>query len=245
MTRVTTSPASEQFGVWSPDGRQIAFRSNKTGVYNLFVTSLSSPGSEQLLIDTPRDKNANDWSPDGKYLTFQDNDPQTDSAWNLWAAPVDGSRAPFVILATAADERAAYFSPDGGWLAYLSNQSGRYEVYVRRFVVPSQAATDADVPSVQVSTDGGVAAKWRSDGRALYYQALDGQLLMVPVTLSGTDPQVGEPVRIFRPTMFGAGTDINVGRQWDVAPDGRILVNTVRDVTSSLVLIQHWSPPQR
>jgi Tol biopolymer transport system component len=244
-TRVTNSPASEQFAVWSPDGRQIVYRSNKTGVYNLFVTSVASLGSERSLLDTPRDKVANDWSPDGKYLTFQDNDPQTGNAWNLWATPVDGSREPFVILSTTADERSATFSPDSQWLAYISNQSGRYEVYVRRFIVPADTPADAAVPYVQVSTAGGAFPKWRSDGRALFYQSLDGQVMIAPIAASPTDVQAGTPVTIFRPSLFGSGTDVNLGRQWDVASDGRFLANVVRDVTSSLVFVQHWSPPRR
>jgi serine/threonine-protein kinase len=244
-TRVTTSPASEQFPVWSPDGRQIVYRSNKTGVYNLVVTSVASLGSERLLLDTPRDKVANDWSADGKYLTFQDNDPQTGNAWNLWATPVDGAREPFVIVSTSADERGATFSPDGRWLSYISNQSGRYEVYVRRFVVPTDPPGDAAVPYVQVSTTGGAFPKWRADGRALVSQSLDGQLMMAPITVSATDVQAGTPATIFRPNLFGSGTDVNLGRQWDLAPDGRFLANIVREVTSSLVLVQHWSPPAR
>jgi serine/threonine protein kinase len=243
-SRVTAAPASDQFPIWSPDGLRFVFRSNPSGVFNLFVASASSLGSERPLVESARDKVANDWSHDGKYLTFQDNDPKTETAWNLRAMPLDGSREPFVVLETPADERGGNFSPDDRWLAYHSNQSGRYEVYVRPFVPPgSGTAAISSVPQWQVSTGGGVYSKWRSDGRAVYYQSLDGQIMAVPVTVSGGDVQVGAPVAVFRPGLFGASSDINLGRQWDVAPDGRFLVNTVRNVSSSLVLIQHWNPP--
>jgi dipeptidyl aminopeptidase/acylaminoacyl peptidase len=243
MMRLTNSPESDQFAVWSPDGRQIAFRSNRTGVYNLFVTSTSALGSERLLIETARDKVASDWSSDGKYLLFQQIDLDRTNSWDMWAAPVDRSREPFPVLTTAADERGATFSPDGQWVAYHSNQSGSYDVYVRRFVVPSGTASDAAVPYVQVSTGGGLWPKWRSDGRAVFYQSLDGQVMMVPIMTSATDARTGVPVAVFRPSLFGAGSDINLGRQWDMAADGRFLSNTVPDVTSALVLIQHWHPP--
>ena len=67
--------------------------------------------------------------------------------------------------------------------------------------------------------------------------------MTVPLTVAGPSLAVGTPVPVFRPGLFGASSDINLGRPWDMAPDGRFLVNTVRDVTSSLVLIQHWRPP--
>jgi hypothetical protein len=118
-------------------------------------------------------------------------------------------------------------------------------VYVRRFIVPADTPADAAVPYVQVSTAGGAFPKWRSDGRALFYQSLDGQVMMAPIAASATDVQAGTPVTIFRPSLFGSGTDVNLGRQWDLASDGRFLANVVRDVTSSLVFVQHWSPPRR
>ena len=241
-SRVTVTAASEQFPIWSADGKRIVFRSNPKGVYDLFVAAASSPGSERLLFESAHDKVANDWSRDAKYLSFQSNDPKT--GWNLWAMPLDGSREPFVVLETPFDERGGNFSPDGRWLAYHSNQSGKYEVYVRPFVVPdSRTAANPDVRQWQISTSGGVFSKWRADGRALYYQGLDGQITEVPVTVFDDRVQVGVPVTVFRPSLFGAAGDINLGRQWDVAPNGHFLVNTVRDVASSLVLIQHWKPP--
>jgi Tol biopolymer transport system component len=242
-SRVTVDPASDQFPIWSPDGNRIAFRSNRTaaGVYNLFVTLASSVGGESPVFESPRDKVPQDWSRDGKFLLFAENNQRT--GWDLWALPLEGSREPFVVLDAPSDERQVTFSPDGRWLAYYSNQSGRYEVYVRPFVVPGSKTAGPTVPQWQASTGGGVFSKWRADGRALYYESLDGQIMAVPVTVSGEQVQVGRPVAVFRPGIFAAGGDLGRGRQWDVAPDGRFLVNTVRDVASPLVVIQNWKPP--
>ena len=92
-------------------------------------------------------------------------------------------------------------------------------------------------PTCRCRRADGAFPKWRADGRALFYQSLDGQVMMAPIAASRTDAQAGVPVAIFRPSLFGSGTDINLGRQWDLAPDGRFLTNIVRDVNSSLVLV--------
>ena len=69
------------------------------------------------------------------------------------------------------------FSPNGGWIAYTSDESGELQVYVRRFP-PSGG-------KLQVSTTGGGMAHWRGDGRELFYIALDGKLMAVPLASGG------------------------------------------------------------
>jgi hypothetical protein len=85
-SRVTVAPASEQFPIWTADGKRVVFRSNPKGVYDLFVAVASSSGSERPLFESAQDKVANDWSRDAKYLSFQSNDSKT--GWNLWAMPL-------------------------------------------------------------------------------------------------------------------------------------------------------------
>ncbi|MEQ1760881.1 MAG: protein kinase [Vicinamibacterales bacterium] len=236
--RVTADGASEQFPVWSPDGGRLAFRSNKQGVFDLFVKSATGVGGETLLFASTQDKSPVDWSRDNRYLTFVSNDPKT--GWDLWVLPLDG-RAPFAVRQTPFDERGGVFSPDRRWLSLHSNYSGRYEVYVRP--APLEGATASrPAPEWQISVNGGWNSKWREDGRALYFQGLDGQLMEVPLTIAGSEVRPGTPVPLFRPRLYGAN-DVNLGRNWDVTRDGRFLINTTSDVVSPLVVIQNWQPP--
>jgi serine/threonine protein kinase len=96
------------------------------------ITSLA------MTIATPQAKTANDWSPDGRFILFQSNDPKT--GIDLWLLPLEGKREPYIFLRTPFNERRATFSPDGRWVAYLSNESGQYEVYVRKFSDPGRSS---------------------------------------------------------------------------------------------------------
>jgi hypothetical protein len=169
-----------------------------------------------------------------------------------------------VFLKTPFYEARGVFSPDGRWVAYQSNESGRMEVYVRPFVPPSlQASADrsavtriasADSPGVtsgaspfggqwQVSSAGGIMPLWRPDGKELYFLNPAGAVMAAPVTVSGSTLAPGAPVVLFPTHIVGGGVDTQQGRQYDVAPDGRFLINTVLDsAPAPITLIQNWNP---
>jgi eukaryotic-like serine/threonine-protein kinase len=89
--------------------------------------------------------------------------------------PLEGDRKPVPLLATEYDETAGRFSPDGHFLAYLSDESGRPEIYVREFSGTSVGR------KWQVSTSGASNPRWRGDGRAMFYLAADGMLMQIDV----------------------------------------------------------------
>ena len=129
------------------------------------------------------------------------------------------------------------FSPDGRWVAYQSDESGRYEIYVRAFPGPGG--------QWQISTAGGIQPRWRPGGRELYYIAPDGTLMAAPVGVNGATIEAGRPVALFRTRIVGVG-DIGLGTNYDVSRDGRFLINTVIDdaAVSPITILQNWTPPQ-
>jgi eukaryotic-like serine/threonine-protein kinase len=231
--RFTFDAARDIFPIWSPDGSRIAFDSNRKSHDDLYQKLSSGAGSEELLVESAQDKFANDWSADGRFILYQSLDPQT--SLDLWVLPLQGDRKPFVYLKTNFDERLGQFSPDGRWVAYQSNESGRFEIYVRPFPGPGG--------QWQISTAGGITARWGAGGKEVEYIGPDGTLMAAPIAVNGATIEPGRPVALFRTRIVGGGTDINFGANYDIARDGRILINTVLDdAASPITLLMNWRP---
>ena len=95
----------------------------------------------------------------------------------------------------------------------------------------------------QVSTAGGIHAVWRPDGKELYYLNPAGAIMAAPITVNGTKLSAGTPVMLFPTHILGAGVESQNGRQYDVAPDGRFLINTVLDsAPAPITLLMNWNP---
>jgi len=161
---------------WSPDSSRIVFTLRRNLVGDLFVQPMISAGTPQppqpLLPahDFKEDRWVTDWSGDGKVvLCTYDVNGQRD----IWAVPIEPDRKPFPVVYTVGDEENGQFSADMKWIAYQSDESGRVEIYVQPFPGPGTR--------IQVSNNGGAQPRWRRDGRELFYIALDGRLMAVPV----------------------------------------------------------------
>jgi hypothetical protein len=178
------------------------------------------------------------WSPDGKYVMYSDRSPAT--AGDLWVLPLDGKQPPFAFVNSKFEERLPQFSPDGRWVAYTSDESGRYEIYLRPFPPASG--------QFPVSTAGGMAPRWRRDGKELYYLAPDGTLMAVSIVTSGRAPEMSAPLALFHPNILYGGTlPVGITWQYDVAPDGRFLMNvTPGDAAAApITVIQNWNPERK
>jgi serine/threonine-protein kinase len=130
-------------------------------------------------------------------------------------------------------------------VAYHSNESGRNEVYVRPFVPPGAAGTVAGAAGGQwqVSTAGGIHPVWRPDGKELYYLDPAGAMMAAPITVTGATLAPGAPMMLFPTRIYGRGVDAQLGRQYDVALNGRFLINTVlNDAAAPITLLQNWNP---
>jgi Tol biopolymer transport system component len=156
---------------------------------------------------------------------------------DIWALPIETGGQPYPVVQSAEfEERDGQFSPDGKWIAYSSTESGRWEVYVQPFPGPG-----AKVP---VSSNGGAQARWRSDGRELFFIGLDERLMAVPIQTAGAIAQVGVPVALFR-TRVGGAVQASSRQQYFVSRDGqRFLMNTVLNAGPSLpiTLVVNWNP---
>jgi len=226
---------------WHPDGRSLAVSSTRYGTRGIFLDYLD--GREQLLVTTPANvtitRNA-DWSPDGRLLAYT---VQTGLLHDIWVLTMGEKPTSEAFLKGVASEHSPTFSPDGRWLAYVSDESGRYEVYVRPYPQGDRFA---------VSTGGGTGPAWRRDGKEIFFQSTDdGAPVMMAASVASDGPslRVGTPVRLFGlqvPASSGAaeqyGTSGNFGRSYDVLPDGRFVMVRRADQSGAreIVLIQNF-----
>jgi hypothetical protein len=219
--------------IWSPDSRRIDYYPVNGSV--IFERSANGAGGEEILLQWPNLVWAVDRSPDGRYLLFDERGVGGRS--NLWLLPLGnaepGGRKPIPYLKTASNQMNGQFSPDGKWIAYASDESGsQQEIFVQSF-----PATDE--MRWQVSIGGGSFPRWTRDGKELFYRALDGMLVTVPVRASGRGLAFGNPAHLFR-LVEPLGTHSYV---YDVAPDGRILaIAGAGDNTTALTVITNWRP---
>jgi serine/threonine protein kinase len=224
--------------VWSPDGSRIVFRSSRNGVYDLFQKSSARQDTEGALFESADAKTPQAWSRDGRFLMYVNQGADTGN--DLWVLELgDSGRVikPVSFLSTPSDESQAAFSPDGHWVAYQSNDDGLVQVYVRPFPQGEKQ---------QISVAGGGSPRWRRDGKELFFLSPEGKLMNVPLRFQGTTLESDTPAVLFEPPLAGGtftGIAGNVRPQYDVAPDGRFLMNVGTEETiSPLTVVLNWRP---
>jgi Tol biopolymer transport system component len=219
-TRVTGGLSENGAPVWSPDGSRLYFGSDRDGMFDIYSQTDDGVSPVQTVWKGGDDKSPHDVSPDGKILLAGLYSAKTRG--DLWIVPLDGG-SPRSWIATDGSDDGARFSPDGKWVAYMSDRSGRYEVYVTAF---------PQGRSFQISTAGGRGPEWDSDGTHVVFEQEDRTLCSVAISTSGTTVVPSKPVVLFqRPkTMNG---------WWRSRTAKRFLARTVLDPAET-VTVMHY-----
>jgi Tol biopolymer transport system component len=190
MSRFTFDASQDSsMPIWSSDGSRIAFGSLRNGKWGIYQKPANATGREELLVESDLPSMPMSWSPDGKFIAYWVSDPKT--GWDVWVLPLAGDRKPSPFLQSPFNESWPQISPDGKWIAYSSNETGRYEIYVRPF--PTGEG------KWQISTNGGWFPRWRRDGKELFYMAASslGKIISVKVNPAGPTFEYGDPSELF------------------------------------------------
>ena len=239
LSRLTFGAAYDRSPVWAFDSRRIIFASGDGAFQNLFTIGADATGPPERLTDGRSAQAPTAVTPDGRHVVFYETGGAYDSVGarsQLNILELGGTRPSQVLGPFPGLNRNGTVSPDGRWLAYESNESGRFEIYVRPY------------PSVQggrwqVSTESGVRPLWSRDGRELFYVTDRNELMSVRVA-PGTTWAGGLPERLFTNSNFTVSG--LTGVTYDVAPDGRFLLvklvnpDGAAEQPVQLLVVQNW-----
>lgn len=219
-SRLTVQADPNGPAVWAPDQSYFVFSKGNV----LFRKQISAASSEEILFESSQYVLATGFSNDGNFLLFSHQNPRGD--WDIWVLPLSGERKPFKFIETPYVEFVAAFSPDGKWVSFQSDASGQQQVYVASFPDAQQR--------LQISTEGGVSARWRMDGKELIY--VNKEKIMSVDVQDGS--RFGNPKLLFeRPQeslIYGVGS----------APDGQrflLFLPTADQNPENIRFISNWT----
>ena len=233
-TRLTFDPAIDTQPAWSPDGKWIAWQSNRNNEPGLFRKAADGSGVDERLSTSEIPSQLTDWTHNG-YLIYA-------SMGDIWALPVQpdaaGKRTPVPVVTSPANEFGAYVSPDNRWIAYLSNETGQQELFVQPFKLGGGAAAG----KWPVSTRGSLGmARWRADSKELMFINGDGSIVAVDIA-PGATFQAGAPNKLFQLPLELMGSD-NPGALGDATRDNqRLLLITpvLENAQRELSVVMNW-----
>ena len=222
LSRVTSDPHTEDTPVWSPDGREIAFCSNRNGPHALYRKVVGG-GDEQQIRPSTEPVYPAQYLKDGSLLYMNQ------AGRSFFRLPPGPNAQPEILLKTDYSKDGLRISPDGRWAAYNTNESGRWEVYVASFPAFTERR--------QVSKNGGVQGYWRKDGRELFYLDLEGALMSVPVKAEPS-LETGIPQTLFQTRIAVTAT----ADQFSVSGDGQrfLLLEPTASEAKPFTVILNW-----
>jgi Tol biopolymer transport system component len=235
LTRLTFEADEEINPVWTRDGARLALSIIRPGRDPaLFWAPADGSGPPEPLLEAGPARFPTSFSPRDRVLAYTEE--QGRGIADVWLLPLDDRAHPRPFLSAPFQESAATFSPDGAWIAYVSNESGRNEVYVQPYPGPGAKR--------QISTEGGTSPVWAASGRELFYRNGDA-MMSVGVT---TRPRfsAGSPQVLFRGSYEEpARTDWS--RNYDVAPDGQrfAMIRGEETAPAQIYVVLSWLEEQR
>jgi serine/threonine-protein kinase len=242
LSRITTSPATETWPMWSPDDRNLVFSSEQTP--GIAWTAADGTGAIEPLVTMKAGLIVpGSWTPDGKAFVFTHGGGTAQPKIGLLTIEPDsaGERKWTELIDRATGASAVNISPNGEWIAYHTDDTGQYGVYIERF----PKLGDRHLISDQ---RGGWGAIWSKAGDEVFYRRLgDGAMMSVPIQTSPT-VTIGAPRLLFesRGAFLPPSTPVPGGgsaRSWDLAPDGRFLMiklPSIEDDSSDIVVVENW-----
>ena len=220
-----TLKGDNTIATWSPDGKFIAFASDRTGKWAIFVKSADRKGEAKLVKERSEKVHflgPESWSPDGKVLSFRDDK-------DIWSLQMDSTGTIKRLINTPFEDSSSEFSPDGHWIAYQSDEQGQTDVYVQSYPPTGE--------SLIVSTAGGEEPVWSQNSNELFYRNAR-QWMVASFTTS--------PILSFEvPRLLFEGNYLNIsGMEYDVSPDGKrfLLLKPIEETSSrtQLNVVTNW-----
>jgi Tol biopolymer transport system component len=228
-TRFTFEMGKDREPVWSPDGKWLYFDSDREGqAYRVYRKPSNGTGADELVFGEEQNSAPTSISPDGKLLLFQRAKETNNDLWTLPAAQTTpGKIEPQAFLKTQFNEARGSFSPDGAWVVYQSNESGENQIYAAPF--PGSGGKR------QISTNGGIDARWSRNGKEIFYVTADGAMMAAEVAARNGTLEIGKVEKLFD------GVKTTAGLAYDVTAEGKFLLADDGVAGSRpMTLVQNW-----
>ncbi|MCC6650969.1 MAG: PD40 domain-containing protein [Candidatus Eisenbacteria bacterium] len=232
-TRLLARIDPYQLAQWSPDGSRIVATAHEGGREALRLIRFGGSGPRDSVASIPvMFLEAQGWAPDGRSLLVAGlgaaRGPAEDNSWDLYVVPLDGG-APVPYVATPAFERRAAISPDGRWVAYTTRTDGKVDLVVDAYPVPGHR-----VQILSGAKNYYMLCMWGQGGRELIYSSDEGNLVSLPLEITGDVIRPGRPT-----TLFEIPSDVDD----IITRDGERFLVTRRDQSApgpAMRLVQHW-----